>query len=319
MKKYILVVSLMFLVIHATQAQSFDNIKAYGKAEIQAVNADTGVMKRVEAGNNINSIFSRLGVRGDYGLGGDVKIVFKFEWEVKGVDDDDKDDLFSARNTYIGLASKTYGQLLLGRNDTRFKNIEANVDQFKERESNLKQIFSGQDRIGDTITYIAPGWYGIQAGMTVVLGDAVESQNSTSGYSFGARYGDSNLKEKMFYVAGAFNKNVLGIDAWRVMARFKLGIFKVGGMYQSADKESENKSGEGYMLNVALPWGKHYEGKVQYSKDDAKLVHNEEAEMLSAGVDYIFSKQARVYLMATKLELETSDDKVVSVGLRYIF
>ena len=323
MKKYLVALSLWCSLSGVLQAKTIelpDNINIYGKAEIQAVNADAGVMKRVEAGNNINSVFSRLGVSGNYQLNDSVKLVFKYEWQVKGFDDDNKDDLFSARNTYIGLASDNYGSVLLGRNDTRFKKIEGSVDQFKEREGNLKQVFSGQDRIGDTITYIAPKWQGVTAGMTIVLGDDAENQEEEkSGFSLGVHYGDSKLKKQDIYLAAGLNKDVLGVDAWRMIARIKLGAVKLGAMYQSSEKDSADKDGSGYMVNLAIPFASHYEAKLQYSRDDAKLIHSEEVDMLTAGVDYNFSKQAKVYAMFTTFDLETSEDKVASLGLRYSF
>ncbi len=305
-------------------AQSFEvkipgEIDFYGKAELAMTHADSGVLKRVDKGTHLNSIFSRAGVKGSYPLSDDAQVVYTLEVEVSGFDDSSKDQPFSARNTFMGLRSITYGSLLLGRNDTRFKKSEGCVDLFKEREGNLKQIFAGQERFGDTATYISPAIKGLTLGATWILGDDAESQiNEKDGYSFSATYGDSKLKKHSFYLAAAVDQEVKGIDAWRLVGQVDLGLVQLGGLFQSTEKDSASLTGEGFMVNVAMPFANNI-AKLQYSYDNAKMVHSENAKMLSLGVDHNFSSSTTAYLAATRLDLETQDDTAVSLGLRHFF
>lgn len=302
-------------------AQSLEipgEIDFYGKAELALIHADSGVLKRVDEGTHLNSIFSRVGVKGSYPLSDDAKVVYTLEVEVKGFDDESQDQPFSARNTFMGISSNTYGTLVFGRNDSRFKKSEACVDLFKEREGNLKQIFAGQDRIGDTATYMSPSLKNINLGVTWVLGDDAASQKDKDGYSFSITYGDSKLKKQPFYLAVALNQKVLGIDAWRVVGQVDLGPVQLGGLFQSTEQDSSAKSGEGFMVNMAVPFAKNI-AKLQYSYDNAKMVHKEKAEMISLGVDHNFSETTTAYLVATHLDLETQDDTALSLGLRHFF
>ncbi|MCW8996464.1 MAG: porin, partial [Psychromonas sp.] len=188
-----------------------------------------------------------------------------------------------------------------------------------EREGNLKQIFTGQDRLGDTVTYMSPSFKGLKLAATWVLGDDAESQqNEENGYSFSAAYGDSKLKKQPFYLAAALNQKVLGIDAWRLVGQVDLGPVQLGGIFQHTEKKSAALSGEGFMVNMALPFAKNI-AKLQYSYNNAKIQHPEKAQMLSLGVDHNFSKTTSVYLAATHLDLENQDDSAVSLGLRHFF
>ena len=293
-------------------------IDFYGKAELALTHADSGVLKRVEEGSQLNSIFSRAGVKGSYPLSDDMKVIYTLEVEVKGFEDENQNLPFSARNTFMGIKSQTYGTLVFGRNDTRFKKSEGCVDLFKEREGNLKQLFAGQDRIGDTSTYMSPSFKGLKLGATWVLGDDAASQNDKNGYSFSATYGDTKLKKQSFYLAAALNQKVKGIDAWRIVGQVDLGRVQLGGLFQATEQDSAAKSGEGFMVNMAVPFAKNI-AKLQYSYDNAKMVHKEKAQMLSLGVDHNFSKTTTAYLAATHLDLETQDDNAVSLGLRHFF
>ena len=61
---------------------------------------------------------SRLGVRGHEKLGGDLKAIFQLETEFKI---DQNDTPFAARDSFVGLDSKRWGTIKLGRMDTPFK------------------------------------------------------------------------------------------------------------------------------------------------------------------------------------------------------
>jgi predicted porin len=305
----------------------------YGKAELAMTHADTDLLNRVEEGTNLHSIFSRVGVKGSYPLSDDLKVVYTLEVEVNGYDDDDsKDQPFSARNTFMGLSSNSYGRLVFGRNDTRFKKSEGCVDLFKEREGNLKQIFAGQERFGDTATYISPSLKGLKLGATWILGDDAESQTSTTGeeygdgFSFSATYGDTKLKKHSFYLAAAADKDVKGVDALRFVAQVDLGPVQLGGLVQHTEKESADKEGNGFMANIAVPFASNI-AKLQYSYDNSEVMKHtlsgtnlyEKAEMISVGIDHNFSNTTTAYVSATYLDLETEDDTAVSLGLRHFF
>ncbi|WP_075187464.1 porin [Teredinibacter haidensis] len=315
LSQFLLTISVLASVASLAQAAE---THLYGKVEIELTHADNGVMRQVDKGTNVHSVFSRLGMKGSHPLTDSAKLVYTLEAEVKGFDDENQNQPLTARNTFMGVSSKTFGTLVFGRNDTRFKKTEGSADLFKEREGNLKQIFSGQDRIGDTATYIAPLNRGVKLTATWVFGDDASSQNGDDGYSISATYGDSKLKKRPYYIAAALNHKVKGVDAFRAVGQIDIGAIQLGGLYQKSEKNSEDLSGNGYMVNLALPIGENI-AKLQYSYDNSKIQHGEKAKMASIGVDHNFSKAATAYAMATQLELKTEISTALSLGLRYCF
>ncbi len=74
----------------------------------------SGIIRR----NEIESSNSRFGVRGQEKLGQDLKAIFQLETEFHV---DSNDSRFAQRDSFVGLASKRFGTVKLGRMDTPFK------------------------------------------------------------------------------------------------------------------------------------------------------------------------------------------------------
>lgn len=72
------------------------------------------IVKRTE----MESSNTRLGVRGHEKLGPDLRAIYQLETEFHV---DSNDSRFARRNSFIGLASKSWGTVKLGRMDTPFK------------------------------------------------------------------------------------------------------------------------------------------------------------------------------------------------------
>jgi len=137
----------------------------YGKAEVQIANTDTGIMRYADEGTQIDAPFSRIGIKGDHKLNEYFTAVFKYEVQVKGFEHDDTNEPFAARNTYLGLKG-AFGEVVVGRNDTRFKYSEGKLDNFNETQADISQVIAGQDRLGDTITYTSKYWHNAQFSFT---------------------------------------------------------------------------------------------------------------------------------------------------------
>ena len=75
---------------------------------------ENGVTKKSE----FESSNSRLGFRGFERLGGDLRAIFQLETEFHV---DDVDSRFAGRDSFVGLSSKRWGTVKLGRMDTPFK------------------------------------------------------------------------------------------------------------------------------------------------------------------------------------------------------
>ncbi|HEA17358.1 hypothetical protein LCGC14_1473630 [marine sediment metagenome] len=287
----------------------------YGKAEVQIANTDNGTMRYAKKGTQIDAPFSRIGVKGQHALTDSLKAVFKYEVQVKGFEHDNTDEPFSARNTYLGLAGD-FGEVVVGRNDTRFKYSEGKVDNFNETQADIAQLLPGQDRLGDTITYSSKSFAGAQLSLTYALQD--DSANNEAGYAATLIYGDRGLKNKNYYVAISHIDSLNNINASRIVGAWQKNKLQLGAIYQHSESVDGTKSGNGYVLSASYSIDK-WQPKLQFASDDSTIRQSTKGSQWTAGVDYLFDKQTTAYLFYTDLDLQQQTDSSLALGLKYKF
>jgi predicted porin len=308
----------LLIIPKAALAEDYD---VYGKVEVQIADTDTGKMKYAAEGTQIDAPFSRIGIKGQRKLNDYFTAVFKYEVQVKGFESNDTAQPFSARNTYLGLKG-AFGEVLVGRNDSRFKYSEGKLDNFNETQADMSQIIAGQDRIGDTITYSSNYWNNAQFSFTYAPKDDATAEKA--GFAATFIYGDRSLKKTPYYVSlshvdslndGLGNEIVV---ASRIVAVYKFEQLKLGALYQHSESVDGAKSGDGYVLSASYELDK-WVPKVQFATDDSTLRQASEATQWSTGVDYLFDKQTRAYFLYTDLDLDATSDSSVALGLKYNF
>ena len=287
----------------------------YGKAEVQIANTDTGIMRYAEEGTQIEAPFSRIGIQGQHKLNEYLNVVFKYEVQVKGFEQDDTEEPFSARNTYLGLKGQ-FGELVVGRNDTRFKYSEGKVDNFNETQGDIAQVIAGQDRLGDTLTYTSNYWHNTQFSFTYAPKD--DNKDNEAGFAATFIYGDRSLKSTSYYLSLSHVDSLNNINASRIAAAYKFEQLQLGALYQHSESTDGIKSGNGYVLSASYTLDK-WVPKLQFAKDDSLLRQTSEATQWTTGLDYVFDKQTTAYLLYTDLNLEEQDDSSVALGLKYKF
>ena len=287
----------------------------YGKAEVQIAHTDKGTMRYAGEGTQIDAPFSRIGVKGNHKLTESLSAIFKYEVQVKGFEHDNTSEPFSARNTYLGLKGN-FGEVVIGRNDTRFKYSEGKVDNFNETQADIAQLLPGQDRLGDTLTYTSKSFSGAQLSLTYAPKD--DSANNEAGYAATVIYGDRGLKNKDYYVAISHVDSLNNINATRVAGVLKQAQWQFGAIYQRSESLDGSKSGNGYVVSASYTLDK-WVPKVQFASDDSQLRHDNDGSQWTAGVDYVFDKQTRAYLFYTDLDLDQKSDSSLALGLKYKF
>lgn len=287
----------------------------YGKAEVQVTKTDTGVMRYADEGTQIEAPFSRIGIKGTHKLNNYLEAVYKYEVQVKGFEDDDTNEPFASRNTYLGLKGE-FGEVVVGRNDTRFKYSEGKVDNFNETQGDIAQVIAGQDRLGDTITYSSNYWNKAQFSFTYAPKD--DSKNNEAGFAATLIYGDRSLKNTPYYVSVSRVDSLNNIKASRIASAYKLEQLQLGALYQHTESVDGTKSGNGYVLSASYALDK-WVPKIQFAKDDSKIRQASDASQWTAGVDYVFDKQTTAYFLYTDLDLEEEADNSFVLGLKYKF
>jgi len=302
----------LLIIPKAALAEDYD---VYGKVEVQIADTNTGEMRYATEGVQIDAPFSRIGVKGQRKLNEYFTAVFKYEVQVKGFEDSDTAQPFSARNTYLGLKGD-FGEVIVGRNDSRFKYSEGKLDSFNETQGDIAQVIAGQDRFGDTITYTSNYSNNSQFSFTYAPKD--DATANEAGFAATFIYGDRSLKNTPYYLSLSHVDSLNNVIASRIVAVFKLEQLKVGALFQHSESVDGTKSGDGYVISASYAIEK-WVPKIQFATDDSTLRQASKADQLSAGVDYIFDKQTSAYFLYTDLALETTSDSSVAFGLKYNF
>ncbi|MGO2478598.1 MAG: porin, partial [Pseudoalteromonas sp.] len=259
----------------------------------------------------VKSNASRIGFKGSEKLREGLEAVYKFEFQVN-VSDDSK-DTFTSRNQYVGLQG-SFGQLVIGRNDTALKQSQGKLDLFNDLEGDIKNLFKGDNRLSDTVTYSSNDFNGLKVLATYVAEKDSEGEN---GYSLALTYGDSGLKKSKLYASIAADSEVNGYDVIRASLQGKVADIKLGAMYQKQEKVDGTGEADGYLVNAAYTLNSNT-FKLQYQTIDFKDGDNNSA--ISVGVDHKFTKNIKLFGFYSTYDLESDvDQDYIALGMEYKF
>ena len=291
----------------------------YGKVELQALDVDKGLYRYADEGRQIEAPFSRLGVKAKHQLTDGLALIAVYEWQVNGLDDANKDHRLGSRNTYIGVAG-TYGELVFGKNDTKFKKSEGKIDLFNETVADIAQITPGQDRHENVIGYQSPVIEGFNLSATYQTG---ASDEVAGGYDWVLGYGDPALKKYPLYLAYGRTDELNNITAERLLAQMPLwqlngSTLAAGLMYQHSEHVVRNIAGDAWLAQLSYQHG-DWTYKWQWQKDDSQTRHAENARLHNIGLDYQWRNNLTAYLLLSKLKFETDKDHAAALGLKFLF
>ena len=263
----------------------------YGKLNISLQATEEGG----ESFNELKSNASRVGVKGKYKLDNGLTAIYKLEWQVN-VDDDSKDTL-TARNQWVGVKGN-FGEVTVGRSDTTLKVSQGKFDLFNDYEGDLKNLFIGENRVTDALTYKSPTFSNVQFLASYILS---EDKDKSDPYSIGVQFGDGSLKKTNFFISLAHDENMQGKSAMyqttRLVGMYKLGDFRIGGILTESEISEGDFSGvseNGYAVNAAYKIG-NVLAKLQYQEFAG-------AAAINVGADYKLGKNTKVYAWYTDRE-----------------
>ncbi len=306
------------LILSVLSTTAFADVGVYGRAHL-GIQYDKADGQSSET--NIESYASRFGIKGSHKINDNLSAVVKLEWQVN-MDEQSKDgkssENISSRNQYVGVKGN-FGEIVLGREDTALKKSQNKIDVMNDFAGDIKQLFNGENRLGDIVRYSSPKVGQLQFIVTYVA-EENDKQGGDSGVSAAISYGDKKLKKTPFYVAYAHDSEVAGYDIDRVTAQGKIGDFTLNGMYQSSEKVSDGSDGDGFLVGASYKIN-DYKILAQYQDSDigaGKL--KDSGSSASIGVEHKLSKQSKMYLWYTQTELDNSaDEDALALTLRYDF
>ncbi|MDF3127291.1 porin [Rheinheimera sp. 1928-s] len=310
--------------ICCTLAFATSNVSAfewdwYGKLELQALDVDKGLYRYADQGRQIEAPFSRLGMKAKHQLTDGLAIVAVYEWQVNGLDDANRDQRLGSRNTYIGVAG-TYGELVFGKNDTKFKKSEGKIDLFNETLADMAQITPGQDRLENLVSYQSPIIEGFNLSATWQTG---ASDEIAGGYDWVLGYGDPAFKKYPVYLAYGRTDELNNITAERLLAQMPLwqldgAVLAAGLMYQHSEHLIRNIEGDAWLAQLSYQRA-DWTYKWQWQQDDSQTRHAEKARLHTIGVDYQWRKNLTAYLLLSTLNFETDHDHAAALGMKFFF
>jgi predicted porin len=276
-----------------TKTKTTEIAEFYGKLNISLQASDEGD----GSFNELKSNASRVGVKGKYKLNTDYGLtaIYKLEWQVN-VDDDSKDSL-TARNQWVGVKGG-FGEVTIGRSDTTLKVSQGKFDLFNDYEGDLKNLFIGENRVTDALTYKSPSFNNVKFLASYILS---EDKDLSDPFSVGIQFGDTSLKDTDFFVSLAHDENMQGKSAiyktTRLVGMYKIGNVRIGGILTESevtDGEFSGVSENGYAANVSYKIG-NVLTKVQYQEFAG-------ADAISIGADYKLGKSTKVFVWYTDRE-----------------
>jgi predicted porin len=279
-------------------------ITIYGQLNVSAQSSDEGEGRFSELKSNS----SRFGIKGDYALEDGLTLVYQLEWGVDLADVGDGDNITS-RNQYVGLAGN-FGEIRLGRHDTALKDAQGKIDLFSDYEADVKNLWKGEVRASDSITYYTPTYNGFGVHLTYIMEDAADAEDA---YSAAVYYGDENLKNSNFYAAVAVDSEVNGYDTLRLQAQGKVSGIKLGAMFHRQEDIVTGLEQDGWLASAAYPLGKT-ELKAQYQT-------LEDDNAISLGADYKAGKNTTLFAWYSSFNLDTPtpDRDYLAVGIKHKF
>jgi predicted porin len=299
----------------------------YGKAHmvIQNTSVDDGTTD----GDvwSVDSIDSRVGIKGSEDLSDGLKAVYQFEFKINHDDGDGLGD----RNQFAGLAGG-FGTLLLGRHDTPLKMSQGKFDQFGDIAGDIKSVIPGEDRVDNVIAYVSPtiggGFSFVGAAVAGELGDGanIDDDDALVGLfdhiSLAGIYSNGPL-----YASLAYNSYDLGVvaDADPSLMRgtliWKGGMWQVGAMFSSLDLDDAGEDADAFGVSGNVKVGGSGKIKAQYLASDAPIAkasispavkvtdgtEGNDVTQWSLGYEHAMSKKTILHVAYTLYEEDESD------------
>ncbi|MEC4726047.1 porin [Shewanella sp. D64] len=279
MKKTLISASVASVLTLASFGALAEGPNFYGRLDLAVTHSDQSTTLQGgtngatvgESGTYLENNFSHIGLKGSESLTNNIDIIYQMEFQVENTSSEG--DVFKARNTFLGLKTVA-GTVLVGRNDTVFKQAEGGIDAFGNTNADIDRLVAGQTRAADGIWYYSPKIADlVTLNATYLMTDNNQGAGSDSDaqYALSATLGDKKFKAQNYYFATAYNKGISNIDAYRAVAQAKFGDFKVGGFFQDTESQKyDNLEGNTYFVNAVY----NLNGvnlKVQYGADESGL------------------------------------------------
>jgi len=325
MKKAILVGCIGSVIGAAAQAQS--NVTIYGTVDLGIVEEHGGAAGPVSKVTSGVGSASRLGFKGTEDLGGGLSSVFVLESGIKAdTGESDVAGSIANRQAFVGLSSREYGTLTLGRQKTSLYKALGEVGDpfglgYAGSSKNLFPLAGPNTRTSNTVAYNSPSVDGFSGEVTYSAGE--QAGDATAGRQMGGAlaYSNGQLNARLVYnnrnsdvaapgtgaISHDLGHNVLlaaNYDFTLLRTYFAYGqdrgynsavLPNLNNPYHYADAPKATTDSTDLLIGAAVPVGKAGTVLVSYLRKDDKQF-NQDASQFGIGYTYALSKRTSTYL-----------------------
>lgn len=279
----------------------------YGKINVTSV---LDQPDRGESSSELESNASRIGLEGDYGFSDSLKLIYQAEYQVNPGDDNFSNFNLTQRNTFIGLEGG-FGSVIVGRNDSPSKLLQNGIDLFNDLNGDIRTLFLSEIRPNDMILYTTPK----KSGFTASYAAIIDGQDNIADRLTKSTSASVTYAQGAFLFGAALDNDVVDVDSWRLMSRYRAGGLQLGLMYESAKTPRGDESGvfvsASYELDKLVL-------KAQTGRADQKRQGGVQS---SVGVDYNIDQESRVFAFVTRTSADNRaiDNDQFGVGFEHNF
>lgn len=333
------VLSLAIAAALVAPAAAMADATLFGKVHMIAQDVDDGS----DDVWSVDSVASRVGVKGSEDLGDGLTAVYHLEF---GVNIDDSSTV-SNRNQFVGLAGG-FGTFLAGRHDTPMKMSQGKFDEFGDLPyGDIEDVIPGDDRLSNVMAYVSPAMGGLTfVGATVAgeLGDTGDAATSDltslmDHFSLAALYSNGPIFASLAY--NSYDTGNLLADSYSpsiVRATFVWdgGNWQAGGIFASTDMDDIVDDSDAYGLSGHFMVTPKDKIKAQWLTGDSPVFGvsavglspnvklsggDDEVTQWSVGYEHAFSKRTWAHVGYTSNELDSRNDDVTALfaGLVHSF
>nr|VFJ74949.1 MAG: Outer membrane protein (porin) [Candidatus Kentron sp. FW] len=285
---------------------------------------------------------SRLGFKGAEDISDGIKAVWQIETALNTNTTGNNGDKLGMRNTYIGLASESFGTVALGKHDTPYKTATAKLDIFSDTIADYNNIIGAHltsagtgavasnfnEREPQLVMYTTPEFNGFKARIARQSwqnDETTAGDDNTEGWSGMGMYDKGPIFASLAYELFKGNNNngataTSDVDAWKLGLGYKLGNSKVSIVYEDIELDgatgvAKASSRDAFSVNFAHDIGANTI-KLAYAKanDSDAAGSSDGAQNWSLGVDHNFSKRTKVYAIYTRMDNDSNANYTLYAG-----
>ena len=341
MKKLLIATAALAMVAGTVQAQSSVTVYgAYGNGVTSSKEANISKPSTAQSAAKDHLYTTNLGFTGTEVINNDLSAFFRLEGDLSGngvlgaalttAGTSETTNIFN-RHAHVGLTSKQFGTLSMGRQNDSVKDTEG-LAQVYNLSDNLANKTRIGDRIANSTKYATPVFMGLSATYTYSNNPAdaaLDATNSTTDHnSFAINYKlPVNGGVDLAYASG--KETVAGVQSGkttRISARTNvLGNLTIGAAYTTNQAAATAEKTKQTLVNINKPFG-NIDIKAHYWKNDAAAGVGNSTDGLDgdgygAMAVYNFSKRTAVYAGYSDFSATAaaSEVKVTTIGLFHKF